>query len=180
MQLWTVPDPTDKNGDGQVEFAVLVTCPTNQNPNLEHWLIDSSSMVHMSNSHVGMTNWQKSSETIIVGSGIEFRAHHKSDIQLQVGNATLTLKGVLYIPKFSKNIISTSRIIKKGNTLHMGVYGVTLESESGGLLHLAHDFKTGMMYLNGKPLYPKEACPSKTQGGPKDKPQGKDIEAFGH
>ena len=42
--------------DGHVAFAATVIHPSNQDSNPKHWLVDSESTVHITNSHVGVTN----------------------------------------------------------------------------------------------------------------------------
>ena len=109
------------------------------------------------NSHVGITNWQKAQETIIVGSGKEVKAHHKGTVTLCIGESVLELKKVLYVPKFTWNIVSTSQLFKNGNTVEFDLNGSKIQSHSGHVLELENDPKNDMLYLQGKRVYPAES-----------------------
>ena len=142
---------------GAIHFAAPVICSSNKNQDPEIWILDSGSTVHVTNSHVGITNWAKAHETIIVGSGKEVKAYHKGTVTLRIGESTLTLKEVLYVPKFAQNIVSVSRLVQNGNTVEFDSNGSKIQSHLGHVLELENDPHNDMLYLCGEGVYPGES-----------------------
>ena len=58
-----------------------------------------------------MTNVRPVSVTVVVGDGSEIKCTKRGDIKLTNGEKTMTLKDVLYTPKFHKNIVSLGVLI---------------------------------------------------------------------
>ena len=63
----------------------------------EHWLVDSGSIMHVTNKVEDMKNWANIYETIIVKNGEKVEVNLMGMIHLQIGDAVLTLHEVLYV-----------------------------------------------------------------------------------
>ena len=72
----------------------------------ENWLADTLATAHdITMSDVGMANVRPVSFTVVLGDGSEIKCTKRGDIKLTKRKKTMTLKDVLYKPKFHKNIV---------------------------------------------------------------------------
>ena len=82
----------------------------------EMWLVDSGSTVHVTNDNSMIRNMKPSDEVIVVGNGKEMKARGAGELWLRhkETGAILTLRNVLYVPGFKKNIISVATLMRFG------------------------------------------------------------------
>jgi hypothetical protein len=95
----------------------------------ENWLADTGATAHITMQDVAMVNVQPVSIGVVVGDGTAVTCTKRGDITLLMGKKTLTLKDVLYTPKFQKNIISIAVLIRDGYDL--SVSGSTMTIKKG-------------------------------------------------
>ena len=126
----------------------------------ESWLFDSGATVHITNNPENVYNKRLTSDSVMVGNSATVNAIAIGDILLQTTNGEIELKDVLVIPKFTKNILSMSKIMQVGckvsankNTLYIRNWDEKVA--------LDRDNVTGMYFLKGKRLPLNQAYTSK-------------------
>ena len=102
----------DKKGT-QFSFVCYESNMVNVNQNT--WWIDSGSIIHVSNTLQGMQNLRKpvgSEQCIYSGSKMSSRVEAIGTCSLVLSNGfILELEETFYVPSFSTNLISISRLI---------------------------------------------------------------------
>ena len=112
----------------------------------ENWVADTGATAHITMSDVGMTNVRPVSVTVVVGDGSEIKCTKRGDIKLTNGEQTMTLKDVLYTPKFHKNIVSLGVLIRDGFDLSVTGSTMTVKKGRGG--HISFNRETnGVLYF---------------------------------
>ena len=95
----------------------------------ENWLTDSGATAHITMIDIGMTNVCPVSVTVVVSDGSDIKCTKRGDIKLANGERTMTLKDVLYMPKFHKNIVSLGVLIRE--SFNFSVTGSTMTIKKG-------------------------------------------------
>jgi hypothetical protein len=97
-------------------------------------------------SDVGMTNVRPVSVTVVVGDGSEIKCTKRGDIMFTNGEKTMTLKDVLYTPKFHKNIVSLGVLIRDGFDLSVTGSTMTVKKGRGGHISFNRETKAAMEF----------------------------------
>ena len=99
------------------ELASVMAYPPE--PEAQRWLVDSGATVHITNNADYLFDVQMTTrDSVLVGNGHECKAKCFGKAKLKgVNGGLLFLDKVLYIPGFTKNIISLGRLTSKGNTM---------------------------------------------------------------
>ena len=85
----------------------------NENKNSE-WLLDSGASSHFTGDRSLLENIVKLNEPLVAKTGNGISNYSEiGDINLQINDKMMILKEVIYIPKFSANLISAGRIVNK-------------------------------------------------------------------
>ena len=116
------------------------------NVNINTWWIDSGSTIHIVNSLQGMQNIRKP-----VGSELSILSGNKMGSHVEaIGTCTLTLSNgfvlvlerTFYVPSFSRNLVSVSRLVSLGFsfTFQDNVFNLFYESNHIGtsILHMVY------------------------------------------
>jgi len=81
---------------------------------LEEWLLDSGATIHVTPNSNLLLNMYPCNRLVSVADGKQVQVRHAGDVLLKViCGSYLYLKGVLYLPRFQKNIISAPLLVKK-------------------------------------------------------------------
>ena len=115
----------------------------------ENWLADTGATAHITMSDVGMTNVRPVSVTVVVGDGSEIKCTKRGDIKLTNGEKTMTLKDVLYTPKFHKNIVSLGVLIRDGFDLSVTGSTMTVKKGRGGHISFNRETNGVLYYFKG-------------------------------
>ena len=108
------------------------------NINTNTWWIDSGSTIHISNSLQGMQNLRKlvrSEQFILSGNKIGSHVEAIGTCYLNLdGGFVLELKRTFYVPSFSQNLISVSRLVLFGYSFHFSEtsFGLIYKSDCVG------------------------------------------------
>ena len=77
-----------------------------------------------------MFNCVKTDANVIIGDGRKIPATHTGSVCLQDKDRnTITLHNVLLVPEFAKHIISTGRLVEKGNNILMSKNQMTINNQ---------------------------------------------------
>ena len=121
----------DKKGT-QFSFVCYESNMVNVNHNT--WWIDSSSTIHVSNTLQGMQNLRKpigSEQCIYLGSKMSSRVEAIGTCSLVLSNGfILELEKTFYVPSFSRNLISISRLVPLGFSFIFSDSGFSLSNKS--------------------------------------------------
>ena len=101
----------------------FVCCESNMvNVKTNTWWIDSRSIIHISNSLQGMQNLRKpvrSEQFILSGNKMGSHVEAIGTCYLNLdGGFVLELQRTFYVPSFSRNLISVSRLVPFGYSFH--------------------------------------------------------------
>ena len=125
----------------------------------EAWLLDSGASVHITNDKSLMANLKSTDNEVVIGDGSSVQAQWIGDVYLRINSGhVFKLHDVLYIPGFSKNILSLARLLErtcwiKGDNHIMALYQGSLK------ILMVKDEVSGMFYLHSKRLdSPPEMC----------------------
>ena len=125
----------------------------------EAWLLDSGASVHITNDKSLMHNLKPTNNEVTIGDGSSVEARWVGDVYLRINSGhVFKLHNVLYIPGFSKNILSLARLLErtcwiKGDNHIMALYQGSLK------ILMVKDEDSGMFYLHSKRLkMPPEEC----------------------
>src|SRR6185437_16172389 len=111
----------------------------NKNNNSE-WLLDSGASSHFTGDRSLLYNIVKLKEPLIAKTGNGISNYSEiGDINLLVNNKMIILKEVIYIPKFSANLISIGRIVNNN------IYNVVLDYNGVKVI----DKSNNQVYLSG-------------------------------
>ena len=85
----------------------------------DHWLLDSGSDIHVTNNKERLRQPRQASQNsqLIAGTTqytIECFGDIEIDVPTPTGIATMTLVDIAYIPGFMSNLVSLSRLVKRG------------------------------------------------------------------
>jgi hypothetical protein len=139
----------NKNNNGNNNF-VLTCFEKRERENKDEWLIDSGATVHVTTSDKDMYNKQPTSRCVIVGNGEEIQAKCIGSVTLvRTCGSTICLYNVLFIPDFSMNIMSLTKLLEKGTGIQGSNRQLTLINGEAKL-PLHHNPKTGMYDLKTK------------------------------
>lgn len=130
---------------------------TKSNQNYEDWLLDSGANVHVTMHYNILFNNKRINSSVVVGNGEEVPADVCGDVYLLSDTGHwLRLHEVLYVPSFTKNIISMSLLLDKGIKINMTDNKMTLRNGgSQWKLYRDPDIRgTGMFYIKAKPTNP--------------------------
>ena len=118
----------DKKGT-QFSFVCYESNMVNVNHNT--WCIDSGSTIHVSNTLQGMQNLRKpvgSEQCIYSGSKMSSRVEAISTYSLVLSSGfILELEKTFYVPSFSRNLISISRLVPLAFHILVLVYLINLK-----------------------------------------------------
>ena len=121
----------DKKGT-QFSFVCYESNMVNVNHNT--WWIDSGSTIHVSNTLQGMKNLRKpvgSEQCIYSGSKMSSRVEAIGTCSLVLSNDfILELEKTFYVPSFSRNLISISRLVPLGFSFNFIDSGFSLSNKS--------------------------------------------------
>ena len=119
------------------------------NVNHNTWWIDSSSTIHVSNTLQGMHNLRKpvgSEQCFYSGSKMSSRVEAIGTCRLVLSTSfILELENTFYVPSFSRNLISISRLVLLGFSFSFSDSGFSLSNKfnvisygtlSDGLFHI--------------------------------------------
>ena len=149
----------DKKGT-QFSFVCYESNMVNVNHNT--WWIDYGSTIHVSNTLQGMQNLRKpvgSEQCIYSGSKMSSRVEAIGTCNLVLSSGfILELEKTFYVPSFSRNLISISRLVPLGFSFSFSDSGFSLSNESkvigygtlsDGLFHiqLQNDFTYNSMHV---------------------------------
>jgi Arginine methyltransferase-interacting protein, contains RING Zn-finger len=82
------------------------------------WLVDSGASVHITKDKNGYYNIKRIKTDVIVGDGWTSISPMKGDLRLITDKGyDLTLRNVLYIPSFNKNLLSAIKLVENGNQI---------------------------------------------------------------
>ena len=112
------------------------------NVNINTWWIDYGSTIHIINSFKGMQNLRK-----LVGSELSILSGNKMGSHVEsIGTYTLTLSNgfvlvldrTFYVPSFSRNLISVSRLVPLG-------FSFTFQDNVFNLFYQSNHIRTGIL-----------------------------------
>jgi hypothetical protein len=120
-----------------------------QDPYYNVYLIESRAMCHIVKDDKNMSNVMQKNKVVIVGDRRKMLLTNQGIVRIETleGNI-LTLFNTLYVPEMATNIISVSRLIKKGNAVMAKANKMTISNGSNEI-RIAKPEDCNVFYLKG-------------------------------
>ena len=117
----------------------------------ESWLFDTGATVHVTPNEFLLFNVQECAVKISVAQGTVVVARKQGDIKIKgSGGTTLILTDVLYVPTFTTNIISGSRLVNKsGCMVKIQKKNAEIRNDKGGFIRMEYNPKGQLWFIRG-------------------------------
>lgn len=111
----------DEKKETKEECVNLICLSAIQHSNNEEWIIDSGASRPMTNRKDWMANKKPINESVTIANDSKLNVKEIGDVELKlkVGNSPVNvmIEDVLYVPELFTNLISVSKLVKKGLTV---------------------------------------------------------------
>ncbi|KAJ1577711.1 hypothetical protein NDA15_000965 [Ustilago hordei] len=116
------------------------------------WIIDSGATHHMVNDErMLLTSMNKVGQISTAGDK-KLQVKAIGDASLWVGEATIQLLDVLYVPKLNANLLSVQGLIKNGARVIFDEFGTTIKQNDGTQVQFKRDRRQGHFKVRGQAL----------------------------
>ncbi|UTT88830.1 hypothetical protein NDA17_004982 [Ustilago hordei] len=116
------------------------------------WIIDSGATHHMVNDErMLLTSTNKVGQISTAGDE-KLQVKAIGDASLRVGEATIQLLDVLYVPKLNANLLSVQGLIENGARVIFDEFGTTIKQNDGTQVQFKRDRRQGHFKVRGQAL----------------------------
>ncbi|KAJ1587882.1 hypothetical protein NDA12_001566 [Ustilago hordei] len=116
------------------------------------WIIDSGATHHMVNDErMLLTSTNKVGQISTAGDE-KLQVKAIGDASLRVGEATIQLLDVLYVPKLNANLLSVQGLIENGARVIFDEFGTTIKQNDGTQAQFKRDRRQGHFKVRGQAL----------------------------
>ncbi|KAJ1601554.1 hypothetical protein NDA14_004009 [Ustilago hordei] len=116
------------------------------------WIIDSGATHHMVNDErMLLTSTNKVGQISTAGDE-KLQVKAIGDASLRVGEATIQLLDVLYVPKLNANLLSIQGLIENGARVIFDKFGTTIKQNDGTQVQFKRDRRQGHFKVRGQAL----------------------------
>ncbi|SOV09504.1 uncharacterized protein UDID_19001 [Ustilago sp. UG-2017a] len=116
------------------------------------WIVDSGATHHMVNDErMLLTSTNKVGQISTAGDK-RLQVKAIGDASLQVGEATIQLLDVLYVPKLNANLLSIQGLIENGARVIFDEFGTTIKQNDGTQVQFRRDRRQGRFKVQGQAL----------------------------
>ncbi|KAJ1580947.1 hypothetical protein NDA15_001312 [Ustilago hordei] len=116
------------------------------------WIIDSGATHHMVNDErMLLTSTNKVGQISTAGDE-KLQVKAIGDASLRVGEATIQLLDVLYVPKLNANLLSVQGLIENGARVIFDEFGTTIKQNDGTQVQFKRDRRQGHFKVQGQAL----------------------------
>ncbi|SYW82257.1 uncharacterized protein UHO2_00742 [Ustilago hordei] len=116
------------------------------------WIIDSGATHHMVNDErMLLTSMNKVGQISMAGDE-KLQVKAIGDASLWVGEATIQLLDVLYVPKLNANLLSVQGLIENGARVIFDEFGTTIKQNNGTQVQFKRDRRQGHFKVRGQAL----------------------------
>ncbi|KAJ1040032.1 hypothetical protein NDA10_003991 [Ustilago hordei] len=116
------------------------------------WIIDSGATHHMVNDErMLLTSTNKVGQISMAGDE-KLQVKAIGDASLRVGEATIQLLDVLYVPKLNANLLSVQGLIENGARVIFDEFGTTIKQNDGTQAQFKRDRRQGHFKVRGQAL----------------------------
>ncbi|UTT96568.1 hypothetical protein NDA17_005593 [Ustilago hordei] len=123
-----------------------------EQPTLDTWIIDSGATHHMVNDErMLLTSMRKDGQICMAGNE-RLQVKAIGDASLQVGDVTIQLLDVLYVPKLNSNLLSVKGLIENGAWVTFDEFGTIIKQNDGTQIQYKRNRRKGRFEVQGKAL----------------------------
>ncbi|KAJ1571693.1 hypothetical protein NDA11_000802 [Ustilago hordei] len=115
------------------------------------WIIDSGATHHMVNDERMLLSTNKVGQISTAGDE-KLQVKAIGDASLRVGEATIQLLDVLYVPKLNANLLSVQGLIENGARVIFDEFGTTIKQNDGTQVQFKRDRRQGHFKVRGQAL----------------------------
>ncbi|SOV04448.1 uncharacterized protein UDID_17091 [Ustilago sp. UG-2017a] len=116
------------------------------------WIVDSGATHHMVNDErMLLTSTNKVGQISMAGDE-RLQVKAIGDASLRVGEATIQLLDVLYVPKLNANLLSVQGLIENGARVIFDEFGTTIKQNDGTQVQFRRDRRQGRFKVQGQAL----------------------------
>ncbi|SOV07343.1 uncharacterized protein UDID_19927 [Ustilago sp. UG-2017a] len=116
------------------------------------WIVDSGATHHMVNDErMLLTSTNKVGQISTAGDE-RLQVKAIGDASLRVGEATIQLLDVLYVPKLNANLLSVQGLIENGARVIFDEFGTTIKQNDGTQVQFRRDRRQGRFKVQGQAL----------------------------
>ncbi|SYW82026.1 uncharacterized protein UHO2_00511 [Ustilago hordei] len=121
-------------------------------PTLDTWIVDSGATHHMVNDErMLLTSTSKDGQICTAGNE-RLQVKAIGDTSLRVGNVTLQLLDVLYVPKLNSNLLSVQGLIENGAWVTFDEFGTIIKQNDSTQIQYKRNRRKGQFEVQGKAL----------------------------
>ncbi|SYW86936.1 uncharacterized protein UHO2_06153 [Ustilago hordei] len=137
---------------GVDEEAQLGTTDRGEQSAYNTWIVDSGATHHMVNDErMLLTSMSKDGQISMAGDE-KLQVKAIGDASLRVGEATIQLLDVLYVPKLNSNLLSIQGLIKNGARVIFDEFGTTIKQNDSTQVQFKKNRKQGRFDVQGQAL----------------------------
>ncbi|SPC67478.1 related to retrotransposon protein [Ustilago sp. UG-2017b] len=116
------------------------------------WIVDSGATHHMVNDERMLLTWTSKVGQISMAGDERLQVKAIGDASLQIGDATIQLLDVLYVPKLNANLLSVQGLIENGAWVIFDEFGTTIKQNDGTQIQYRRNRKQGRFEVRGQAL----------------------------
>ncbi|SPC65519.1 related to retrotransposon protein [Ustilago sp. UG-2017b] len=116
------------------------------------WIVDSGATHHMVNDERMLLTWASKVGQISTAGDKRLQVKAIGDTSLQIGDATIQLLDVLYVPKLNANLLSVQGLIENGARVIFDEFGTTIKQNDGTQIQYRRNRKQGQFEVQGQAL----------------------------
>ncbi|SOV01853.1 uncharacterized protein UDID_18821 [Ustilago sp. UG-2017a] len=132
--------------------AQKATIGGDEQPTSDTWIVDSGVTHHMVNDErVLLTSARKDSQICTAGNE-RLQVKAIGDASLRVGDVTIQLLDVLYVPKLNSNLLSVQGLIENGARVTFDEFGTIIKQNDGTQIQYKRNRRKGWFEVQGKAL----------------------------
>ncbi|SOV09313.1 uncharacterized protein UDID_18552 [Ustilago sp. UG-2017a] len=132
--------------------AQEATIGRDEQPTLDTWIVDSGATHHMvNNERMLLTSTRKDGQICTAGNE-RLQVKAIGDASLRVGDVTIQLLDVLYVPKLNSNLLSVQGLIKNGARVTFDEFGTIIKQNDGTQIQYKRNRRKGWFKVQGKAL----------------------------
>ncbi|SOV04777.1 uncharacterized protein UDID_17184 [Ustilago sp. UG-2017a] len=128
------------------------TISGDEQPTSDTWIVDSGVTHHMVNDdRMLLTSTRKDSQICTAGNE-RLQVKAIGDTSLRVGDVTIQLLDVLYMPKLNSNLLSVQGLIENGARVTFDEFGTIIKQNDGTQIQYKRNRRKGRFEVQGKAL----------------------------
>ncbi|SYW84955.1 uncharacterized protein UHO2_06616 [Ustilago hordei] len=145
-------NPTPSRDGPTTNPAQEATIGGDEQPTSDTWIVDSGAMHHMVNDErMLLTSTRKDSQICMAGNE-RLQVKAIGDTSLRVGDVTIQLLDVLYVPKLNSNLLSVQGLIENGARVTFDEFGTIIKQNDGTQIQYKRNRRKGRFEVQGKAL----------------------------